>query len=223
MPTVQFNVTKRDLLGKEASKKFRKDGLVPAVVYGKNKENLNINVDHLKLKKIFKSEAGENTIIEMQVEDSDIKKIVLLKEAHLDTLTSNPLHLDFYEINEGEEVKVSCPLKFIGKPEGVKSGGVIQTLTNEVQVQCLPANIPNNIEVEISSLEIGETLRVENIPDIEGVDVISNPQSTVLSILAPRLVVETEAKEDEPSEEEGEGKEASTEEKPTESDKEEAK
>ena len=85
---------------------------------------------------------------------SDIKKKVLLKEAHLDTLTSNPIHLDFYEINESEKVKVSCPLKFTGKPEGVKNGGVIQTLANEVQVQCLPENIPNNIEIDIKTSRI---------------------------------------------------------------------
>ena len=221
MSTVQFNVTKRDSLGKEASKKFRRDGLIPAVVYGKKKENLNINVNHLKLKQIFKSDAGENTIIEMQVEDSDIKKKVLLKEAHLDTLTSNPIHLDFYEINESEKVKVSCPLKFTGKPEGVKNGGVIQTLANEVQVQCLPENIPNNIEIDIAHLEIGETFRVEDLTEVEGVDIVSNPNSTVLSILAPRLITETQEAS---SEEEGEEQqEESSEEKPAESDKEEGK
>ena len=221
MSTVQFNVTKRDSLGKEASKKFRRDGLIPAVVYGKNKENLNINVNHLKLKQIFKSDAGENTIIEMQVEDSDIKKKVLLKEAHLDTLTSNPIHLDFYEINESEKVKVSCPLKFTGKPEGVKNGGVIQTLANEVQVQCLPENIPNNIEIDIAHLEIGETFRVEDLTEVEGVDIVSNPNSTVLSILAPRLITETQEAS---SEEEGEEQqEESSVEKPAESDKEEGK
>ena len=221
MSTVQFNVTKRDSLGKEASKKFRRDGLIPAVVYGKNKENLNINVNHLKLKQIFKSDAGENTIIEMQVEDSDIKKKVLLKEAHLDTLTSNTIHLDFYEINESEKVKVSCPLKFTGKPEGVKNGGVIQTLANEVQVQCLPENIPNNIEIDIAHLEIGETFRVEDLTEVEGVDIVSNPNSTVLSILAPRLITETQEAS---SEEEGEEQqEESSEEKPAESDKEEGK
>ena len=221
MSTVQFNVTKRDSLGKEASKKFRRDGLIPAVVYGKNKENLNINVNHLKLKQIFKSDAGENTIIEMQVEDSDIKKKVLLKEAHLDTLTSNPIHLDFYEINESEKVKVSWPLKFTGKPEGVKNGGVIQTLANEVQVQCLPENIPNNIEIDIAHLEIGETFRVEDLTEVEGVDIVSNPNSTVLSILAPRLITETQEAS---SEEEGEEQqEESSEEKPAESDKEEGK
>ena len=221
MSTVQFNVTKRDSLGKEASKKFRRDGLIPAVVYGKNKENLNINVNHLKLKQIFKSDAGENTIIEMQVEDSDIKKKVLLKEAHLDTLTSNPIHLDFYEINESEIVNVSCPLKFTGKPEGVKNGGVIQTLANEVQVQCLPENIPNNIEIDIAHLEIGETFRVEDLTEVEGVDIVSNPNSTVLSILAPRLITETQEAS---SEEEGEEQqEESSEEKPAESDKEEGK
>ena len=93
-------------------------------------------VDPLKLKKLLKNEAGENTIIEMKLDNTDLKRNVLLKDAHLDTLTSEPLHLDFYEITEGEEVKGSAPLSFYWKiQEGVKSGGVIQTLSNEIQNQ----------------------------------------------------------------------------------------
>ena len=204
---VEFIVTKREKLGKEASKKFRRSGFIPAVVYGKNKENLNIAVNLSKLKKIFKTEAGENTIIEMQVEDSDIKKTVLLKEAHLDTLTSSPLHLDFYEISEGEKVRVTCPLKFIGQPEGVKNGGVIQTLSNAIKIECLLEQIPNEIEVEISSLNIGETLRVKDIPQIAGIDMTSNPNSTIISILTPKLVIESEqAAVDKDSAEEAEEK-----------------
>lgn len=209
MVSIEFTVTKREVLGKGASKRFRKTGLVPAVVYGKNKENLNIAVDFLKFKKALKTEAGENTIIEMHVQDSDIKKKVLLKEAHLDTLTSNPLHFDFYEISEGEQVAISCPLKFNGRPEGVKSGGVIQTLATEVKVECLPENIPNEIEIEISHMEIGDTLKVEDLPVLNGINIISNPNNTVISILTPRLIMETEevaASEESESEEEAASK-----------------
>ena len=163
MITVELEVFKRESLGKQANKKYRKDGFVPAVIYGKNKENLNILIDPIKLKKLLKNEAGENTIIEMKLDKSDLKKNVLLKDAHLDTLTSDPLHLDFYEITDGVDVKVSSPLLFEGKPEGVKNGGVIQTLSNEIKIKCLPTNIPNVIEINISDLNIGDTLRVKDI------------------------------------------------------------
>ena len=190
MNTLELDVLKRDLLGKQANKKYRNNGLVPAVIYGKNKENLNILVDPIKLKKLLRNEAGENTIINMKVKDSDQNKNVLLKDAHLDTLTSDPLHLDFYEITEGEKVKVSAPIVFTGKPEGVKNGGVIQTLTNEVLISCLPEFIPNNIEIDISDLNIGDTLRVRNISEIEKIEILSNPESTLISILAPRILAE---------------------------------
>ena len=191
MITVELEVFKRESLGKQANKKYRKDGFVPAVIYGKNKENLNILIDPIKLKKLLKNEAGENTIIEMKLDKSDLKKNVLLKDAHLDTLTSDPLHLDFYEITDGGDVKVSSPLLFEGKPEGVKNGGVIQTLSNEIKIKCLPTNIPNVIEINISDLNIGDTLRVKDIKPMDGIEILSNPESTIISILAPRLVVET--------------------------------
>ena len=191
MITVELEVFKRESLGKQANKKYRKDGFVPAVIYGKNKENLNILIDPIKLKKLLKNEAGENTIIEMKLDKSDLKKNVLLKDAHLDTLTSEPLHLDFYEITDGVDVKVSSPLLFEGKPEGVKNGGVIQTLSNEIKIKCLPTNIPNVIEINISDLNIGDTLRVKDIKPMDGIEILSNPESTIISILAPRLVVET--------------------------------
>ena len=191
MITVELEVFKRESLGKQANKKYRKDGFVPAVIYGKNKENLNILIDPIKLKKLLKNEAGENTIIEMKLDKSDLKKNVLLKDAHLDTLTSDPLHLDFYEITDGVDVKVSSPLLFEGKPEGVKNGGVIQTLSNEIKIKCLPTNIPNVIEINISDLNIGDTLRVNDIKPMDGIEILSNPESTIISILAPRLVVET--------------------------------
>ena len=191
MITVELEVFKRESLGKQANKKYRKDGFVPAVIYGKNKENLNILIDPIKLKKLLKNEAGENTIIEMKLDKSDLKKNVLLKDAHLDTLTSDPLHLDFYEITDGVDVKVSSPLLFEGKPEGVENGGVIQTLSNEIKIKCLPTNIPNVIEINISDLNIGDTLRVKDIKPMDGIEILSNPESTIISILAPRLVVET--------------------------------
>ena len=191
MITVELEVFNRESLGKQANKKYRKDGFIPAVIYGKNKDNLNILVDPIKLKKLLKNEAGENTIIEMKLDKSDLKKNVLLKDAHLDTLTSDPLHLDFYEITEGMDVKVSAPLLFTGKPEGVKNGGVIQTLSNEIKIECLPTNIPNIIEIDISDLNIGDTLRVKDIKPMNGIEILSNPESTIISVLAPRLVVET--------------------------------
>lgn len=191
MIIVEMNAVKREELGKQANNKIRKDGLVPAVVYGRNKKNINISIDGKELKKVLSgTEARENTIISIAIEGTDEKRQVLLKEAHLDTLTSAPLHFDFYEITDGEKLKLVCPLNFIGKPEGVKNGGVIQTLSNQVSIECVPEKIPNNITVDISDLEIGDTLFVENLPVEDGVTILSNPKSTTISILAPRIMTE---------------------------------
>ena len=197
MIIVEMNAVKREELGKQANNKIRKDGLVPAVVYGRNKKNINISIDGKELKKVLSgTEARENTIISIAIEGTDEKRQVLLKEAHLDTLTSAPLHFDFYEITDGEKLKLVCPLNFIGKPEGVKNGGVIQTLSNQVSIECVPEKIPNNITVDISDLEIGDTLFVENLPVEDGVTILSNPKSTTISILAPRIMTEEATNED---------------------------
>ncbi|MBT3475568.1 50S ribosomal protein L25 [bacterium] len=191
MIVVEMNAEKRQELGKQANNKIRKNGLVPAVVYGRNKKNINISIDGKELKRVLSAtEARENTIISISIEGTDEKRKVLLKEAHLDTLTSAPLHFDFYEITDGEKLKLVCPLNFIGKPEGVKNGGVIQTLSNQVLIECVPEKIPNDITVDISDLEIGDTLFVEDLPPKDGVTILSNPKSTTISILAPRLVTE---------------------------------
>ena len=210
MIIVEMNAVKREELGKQANNKIRKDGLVPAVVYGRNKKNINISIDGKELKKVLSgTEARENTIISISIEGTDEKRKVLLKEAHLDTLTSAPLHFDFFEITDGEKLKLVCPLNFIGKPEGVKNGGVIQTLSNQVSIECVPEKIPNNITVDISDLEIGDTLFVENLPVEDGVTILSNPKSTTISILAPRLM--TEETTDEEGAEGAEGEEGADE------------
>lgn len=217
MITVEMNAIKREDLGKQANKKIRDGGLVPAVVYGRNKENINISISGKELiKTLNATESKENTIISISIDGTDQVRKVLLKEAHLDTLTSAPLHFDFYEITEGEKLKLVCPLNFIGKPEGVKNGGVIQTLSNQISIECIPEKIPNNITVDISNLNIGDTLFVEDLPIEEGITVLSNPKSTTISILAPRVVVEETPTEDEEESaentKEGEGAETQKEE-----------
>ena len=204
MIIVEMNAVKREELGKQANNKIRKDGLVPAVVYGRNKKNINISINGKELKKVLSgTEARENTIISISIEGTDEKRKVLLKEAHLDTLTSAPLHFDFYEITDGEKLKLVCPLNFIGKPEGVKNGGVIQTLSNQVSIECVPEKIPNDITVDISDLEIGDALFVEDLPAEDGVTILSNPKSTTISILAPRLMTEETTDEEGAEGEEG--------------------
>ena len=210
MIVVKMDAEKREELGKQANKKIRDSGLVPAVIYGKGKDNVNISIDGKELKKVLSAtEARENTILEISIEGIEGDKKVLLKEAHLDTLTSKPLHFDFYEISKGEKLKLVCPLNFVGKPEGVKNGGVIQTLANQVMIECLQEDIPNEIKVEITELNIGDTLLVQDLPEVQGVTILSNPNSTTISILAPRIITE----EEQAAEEGTEGEEGSAENK----------
>jgi len=220
MITVEMNAFKRDDLGKQANKKVRNNGLVPAVVYGRNKENINISISGKELIKLLSAtESKENSIISISIDGTDEVRKVLLKEAHLDTLTSAPLHFDFYEITEGEKLKLVCPLNFVGKPEGVKQGGVIQTLSNQISIECIPEKIPNNITIDISNLNIGDTLFVEDLPVEEGITILSNPKSTTISILAPRIVVEETATEDDAEDTEGSEEKENTEPAKEESDK----
>ena len=114
-------------------------------------------------------------------------------------------------------MKLVCPLNFVGKPEGVKQGGVIQTLSNQISIECVPEKIPNNITVDISDLNIGDTLFVKDLPIEEEITILSNPESTTISILAPRIVVE-----ETPTEDDAEGAEGSEDKENTEPAKEES-
>lgn len=184
MSEYKLKASKRDITG-SAVEQLRADGNIPAVIYGKGKENLNLTVNKIEFNKIF-SKSGENSLIDLEV-GGEIKN-VLAKEVQSHAITDEPLHIDFYEVRMDEEIETEVPLKFIGESLAVKDlEGTLITNKTEVAVKCLPANIPHEIEVDISKLATFEdSIQAKDIRLPTKVELLTDPEETIALVNPPR-------------------------------------
>lgn len=183
---------------KSASKAIRKNGGVPAVVYGKDKESKSISVNTLELLKTVRDE-GRNSIISLDVEN-DKPLDVMLHDYQKDTLRDELLHADFLVVNMSEEMDVEVPLNLEGEATGVKEGGVLQQPLFELQVRSKPADIPEEISVDISNLEVGDSLSVTDLPQSDVYTFIDDPDTTIATVIPPDTVEDVEEGTDEEQE-----------------------
>lgn len=196
MDFVELKANLREEKGKELNKKLRASGLVPGVLYRKGEASISLKVDSKSLSKALHTEAGENVIIKLFVEGDKKKKerIVVVKEIQEDPVKDNLVHFDLNEISLTETLKVKVPLAAKGEAIGVKQeGGVLQHVMWEVEVECLPTNIPDKIEVDITNLKMGNTLSIKDVPSPDGVKILGDPESIVFSVEHVKTVEEAVA------------------------------
>jgi large subunit ribosomal protein L25 len=178
---------KRDGRGKNEARRLRASGRIPAVVYGAIKgKAVEISVDPKNLMKILRSESGVNTLIGLQVEGGDTR--VLLKDYQIDPIHHKLLHADFYQIAMDKVLTVTVPLVMKGEAPGVKlQGGIVDFVNREIQIECLPGDIPENIIVDISELMLNQGIRVRDL-HVEGVKwtPITEGDLMIVHVVAPR-------------------------------------
>ncbi len=195
----------REVFGKNASRRLRKEGKLPAVLYGKNIQNVSLILDKKEIFAVLKSEAGENTIFKVSFNSK--KKNAMIKELQKDPVTDEVLHADLILIAMDEIVNITVPLVLIGEAVGVKAeGGFVDFVNREVEVECLPKDIPENIEIDISNLHLYQSVKVDELSPPEGVTITTDGQSVTVLIEAPSKeeeVEEVEEVEEEITEEEG--------------------
>jgi large subunit ribosomal protein L25 len=196
--------------GKEASKKLRQKGLIPAICYGPKTEPVPLSLDTKELMKTVGM--GENVLIDLIIGDGEkaAQKVVVVRDLQIDPIKDQYIHADLFEVVMDEEISVEIPVVLVGKPEGVKMGGVLEQITREVTVECLPAHIPQNIEVDVSHLEIGDTIHIGDIK-LDKMNVMVDSTTTIATLVPPtveKVVVEEEVEEEVPEVEEGEEVEA---------------
>lgn len=202
-----LNVLKRKRMGKSGAREIRKEGNIPAVLYGKGTETLSLVINPSELKEALSTAAGENTLLEIRVKDGeeDIKKLSLLREIQYDFLTSKPIHLDFQALDMNQKITVSVPVQIEGKSIGVKEGGILEEILREISVECLPTDIPNSFIVDVSELEVGHSIHVNVLEIKEGISILHEQEDTIVTVLAPKVeVVEIEEVEVEEGAEEAE-------------------
>jgi large subunit ribosomal protein L25 len=188
----KLSATRREETGKGMARKLRQKGLIPAVCYGHNRETLSITVDPLELHKALDPRKRQNTVIDLTITEGERRETlkVMLKQHQIDTLKQTLLHADFIQVMEDIEVQVAVPLQLQGKPEGVKLGGNLHQVFRTLPVKCMPGKIPAAIDVEVSHLNVNESVQVKDLAQLpEGVKVCLPLNQTVALVLAPRKVL----------------------------------
>jgi large subunit ribosomal protein L25 len=190
MEKVILKATVRTESGKRVAKDLRNKGIVPANVYKGSKGALSLQVGMKELRDALDTSAGENVIITLKISgDSAVKdKTVLIKEIQREPIMDDILHVDFNEISLTEMLKVNVPLASKGEPVGVKvDGGILEHIMWEIQVECLPTDIPEKIEIDVSNLKIGESLHVKDIVAPEGVKILNDGELITMSVKAKKI------------------------------------
>ena len=207
-----LSIIKRDT--KVSTKQLQADGIVPGVLYGPKVDSLPISIDAAELLRVWK-ETGESSII--VAKEGDDSHDVLVHDMQFDPVNGDIRHFDLYAIERGKKITVHVPLTFIGEAPGEKAGGVVIKTLQEIEIESMPRDLPQHIDIDISSLEIGGKIDASDIPAIEGVEILANDDETIISIVEAK---EEEIPEEAPSiddiEVEGEKKEENSEETPKE-------
>src|SRR5256712_8913548 len=164
MAEIVISATNRADRGKNAARRLRRRGLVPGIVYGGKGENLAVAVDPKALQRVLRSEAGRNAILKLSIADHGSSNAIL-KNWQVDPVKENFLHADFYRIAMDIAIRVTVPIHVLGEARGVKvDGGILELIMRDVEVECLPGDIPEHIDIDVSDLGINGALRVSDLP-----------------------------------------------------------
>lgn len=200
MAQAELNVTLRDGIGKGGARALRRQKLVPAVVYGKGLEPCAVTVEPKALQEAIATESGWNTLITLKGEGSFNGRVVILKDMQFDPIRRDVHHADFQVIDLKKKVHVMVPVHPVGKAEGEKIGGSLQVVRHELEVVCLPTAIPGSIEVDVTSLGIGDVLHVEDLVLPAGIEVPHEVNFTVITVTGHKPEVAEEEAEEEAEE-----------------------
>jgi large subunit ribosomal protein L25 len=187
----RLEATIRNTFGKNEARRTRRDGRVPAILYGStgdggSREATSIAVEPKALLKILHSESGANTLIALRLEGEGDAR-VLVKDYQLDPITHQVLHADFFRIAMDRVLQVTIPLTVKGEPKGVKQqGGILEFIRREIEIECLPADIPEHIEIDVSELMLHQGIRVRDIATDATWKPLSDPDLMIVHVIAPK-------------------------------------
>jgi large subunit ribosomal protein L25 len=192
MATARLSATPRDNSGKGAARALRREGRVPAVIYGHAREPQSLSVPTRDLERLLGTIAAGSTVIELDLDGRTSR--TLIREIQRHPFKRTILHVDFQELVAGERVTVRVPLVYVGVPAGVRvGGGMLDQVMHEVEVEADPGNIPNHIDVDVSEMAIAQTLHVSDLALPEGVTASDDAALTVCTVRAPRVEEEAAA------------------------------
>ena len=203
---VKLEVRERERRGSADARRLRREGFIPGVLYGKGISAHAICVPERDLRRVLTGSSGLHAILDVVVEGQNTTHASILKDFQQDPIRGHISHVDLQEVRLDQPIQAQVAVQLIGEPAGVKEGGVLSQVQREVNVEALPMEIPEHMELDVSGMAIGDTLRISDLPAREGVQYLDDPDETVLAtVTLPTREVEPEEEVPEEGEELAEG------------------
>jgi large subunit ribosomal protein L25 len=186
MKTIEITVEKRQSRGKNEARRLRQGGKIPAVVYGAGKDTVPITVNVRSLADAFRGGAGENAIFLLKLGDTGETRHAMIREFQRDPVSRRPVHLDFVRVLMDTKIRVRVPVEVVGVARGVKvDAGILDFVTREIEIECLPGNIPEHLPLDVTELGIGDALRISDLKAPEGVEVVDDLEKVIVHVAHP--------------------------------------
>lgn len=194
----QIKAATREETGKGAARSLRRDGKVPGIVYGHGEDSVAVAVDAGELMRLTHTVSIENTIVDLTIAGGDGGPYkVLVREIQRHPFKQEFLHVDFFRVAMDEKIHVDVPVMLTGVPTGVKDrGGVLEHMLRDLEVYCLPGSIPEKVEIDVSHLDIGDSIHVSEI-ELPDVEILTDLERSIVAVLAPTVIEEPEEEEEE--------------------------
>jgi large subunit ribosomal protein L25 len=184
MAEMTLSAQLRSDFGSAAARRVRRNGLVPAIVYGGSDANVAVSLDPREIIRVLRSEAGRNTIVSLRVPGSEAHSVIL-RDWQVDPVRDTILHADFQRIAMDQLLTLTVPVAIHGEASGVKAeGGLLEVVLREIEVECLPADIPERIDCDVTHLKMNEALRVRDLPGIDRVEILADPDRVIVHVVA---------------------------------------
>jgi large subunit ribosomal protein L25 len=196
---IRLEVQERDRRGTRESRRLRRDGLIPGVLYGRGHKPHPICVQERELRRVLTGSAGLHAILDVVLSGQKTTHASILKDYQVDPLRGKIEHFDLQEVRLDEPIQTSVVVELVGESVGAKAGGVLSQVSREIRVEALPLEVPERIELDVSEMEIGDTLRLSDLPARDGVTYLDDPETVLATVTVP-----TKVEEPEPEVEEGE-------------------
>ncbi len=189
MELVNLKVTQRESFGQGPARRLRYAGKVPGIIYGHNVKNVAITVDAKEINTIIRRHIGRNYILNLLIENdkNPHERWIIIRESQRDPLTEELVHVDLYELNQTEPVILKVPLRLTGNPVGVRAGGILEVVSREIAVKCLPKDIPESIVINIAHLNIGDSVQVESLAKPE-FEIMTDPNTIIAHVVVMKAL-----------------------------------
>ncbi len=205
---IRLQVRQREARGSAEARRLRRQGLIPGVLYGRGKAPHAICIPERELRRVLTGEHGLHAILDVVLDGQKTAHASILKDYQQDVLRGRVTHVDLQEVRLDEPIQAQVVVELVGEPVGVKEGGVLSQVSREVNVQALPMEVPDRLELDVSGMAIGDTLRLSDLPTREGVAYLDDPEVVLATVTPPTKIVEPEVEEVEEGVEVPEGEEA---------------